>query len=150
MDSPTRQLVSITSGELLPDKRLKSFTNFLPEQVNLEGQWEVAISETSYPSMYQKTSEARLKIFDENFSKSTTTYNLELGLYTTITDIVKAMNTLIQQRNNHNETCRTVKVSPKTQKLQLFLQTIPLLLHSVSPTQVTFLETMWETSLGYW
>ena len=30
-----------------------------------------------------------------------------------------------------------------------FLHTIPLVLHSVAPTCVTFLVTMWETNLGY-
>ena len=52
MDSFTIELVSNASGELFPDKTLSFCTNFLPEQVNLEGQWEVAISEISYASMY--------------------------------------------------------------------------------------------------
>ena len=38
MDSFTIELVSNASGELFPDNTLSSFTNFLPEQVNLEGQ----------------------------------------------------------------------------------------------------------------
>ena len=116
MDSFTIELVFNASGELFPNKTLSSFTNFLPEQVNLEGQWEVAISEISYPSMYQNITEGKFKFFDEKLSKSTSTYNLEPGLYTSITDIVEAMNTFIQERNNHNETCITVKVSRKTQK----------------------------------
>ena len=106
---------SNASGELFPDNTLSSFTNLLPEQVNLEGQWEVAISEVSYPSMYQNITEGELKFFDEKLSNSTTTYNLESGLYTSITDIVEAMNMLIQRRNNQNETCIRVKVSRKTQ-----------------------------------
>ena len=53
MDSCTIELVFIASGELFSNNTLSSFTKFLPEQVNLEGQWEVAISEISYPSMYQ-------------------------------------------------------------------------------------------------
>ena len=61
------------------------------------------------------------KFFDEKFSKSTSTYNLELGLYTSITDIVEAMNALIQERNNHNETCITVKVSRRSQKVVFIL-----------------------------
>ena len=44
-------------------------------------------------------------------------YNLESGLYTSITDIVEAMNTPIQERNNHNENCITVKVYRRTQKV---------------------------------
>ena len=96
MDSFTIELVSNASGELFSDNTLSSFTNFLPEQVNLEGQWEVAISEISYPSMYQNITERYFKFFDEKFSKSTSTDHLEPGLYTSITDIVEAMNTLIQ------------------------------------------------------
>ena len=115
MESLTIELVSNDSGELFPDNTLSSFTNFLPEQVNLEGQREVAISEISYPSMYQNITEGKFKFFDGKLSKSTSAYNLELGLYTSITDIVEAMNTLIQERNNQNETCITVKVSRRSQ-----------------------------------
>ena len=110
-------MVSNASAELFPDKTLSSSTNFLPEQVNLEGQWEVAISEISYPSMYQNKTEGKFKFFDEKLSKSTSSYNLERGLYTSITDIVEAMKRLIQERNNHNENCITVKVSRRTQKV---------------------------------
>ena len=98
MDPFKIELVSNPSGKLFPDKKLSSFTKFLPEQVNLEGQREVAISEKSYPSMYQNITEGYFKFFDEKLSKSTSTYNLEPGLYTSITDIVEAMNTLIQKR----------------------------------------------------
>ena len=114
-------MVSNASGELIPNNTLSSFTNFLPEQVNLEGQWEVAISEISYPSMYQNITEGKFKFFDQKLSKSTSTYNLEPGLYTSNTDIVEAMKTLIQERNNHNETCITVKVSRITQKVVIML-----------------------------
>ena len=95
MESFTIELVSNASGELFPDKTLISFTNFLPEQLNLERQWEVAISELSYPSMYQNITEGKFKFFVEKLSKSTSTYNLEPGLHTSITDIVEAMNRLI-------------------------------------------------------
>ena len=118
MDSFTIELVSNASGEMFPDNTLTSLTNFLPEQVNLEGQWEVAISELSSPSMYQNQTEGKFKFFDEKVSKSTSTYSIESGLYTSITDIVEAMNTLIQERNNHNE---KVKVSRRTQKVVIML-----------------------------
>ena len=121
MESFTIELVSIASGELFPDNTLSSLTNFLPEQVNLEGQWETAISEKSYPSMYKNMTERYFKFFDEKLSKSTSTYNLEPGLYTSNTDIVEAMNTLIQEWNNHNETCITVKVPRRSQKAVIVL-----------------------------
>ena len=63
MDSFTIELVSNASGELFPDNTLSSFTNFLPEQVKLQGQREVAISEISYPSMYQKITEGNSSFF---------------------------------------------------------------------------------------
>ena len=71
--------------------------------------------------MYQNIKEEFFKFFDEKLSKSTSTYNLEPGLYTSITDIVEAMNTLIQEKNNQNETCITVKVSRRTQKVVIML-----------------------------
>ena len=121
MDSFTIELVSNASGELFPDNTLTSFTNFLPELVNLEGQWEIAISEIFYPSMYQNITEGYFKFFDEKGSKSTSTYSIEPRLYNSITDIVEAKNTLIQERNNNNETCITVKVSRRTQKIVIML-----------------------------
>ena len=87
----------------------------------MEGQREVEISEISYLSVYQTITEGKFKFFDEKISKSTSTYNLEPRLYTSITDNVEAMNTLIQERKNHNETCKTVKVSRRSQKVFFIL-----------------------------
>ena len=121
MDSFTIDLASNASGELFKNKTHSSFANVLPEQVNLEGLWEVAISEISYPSMYQNITKGIFKFFDEKLSKSSSTYSLEPGVYTSISDIVKAMNRLTQERNNHNEICITVKVSRGTQKVVIML-----------------------------
>ena len=37
------------------------------------------------------------------------------------TDIVEALNNLIQERHNHSENCITVKVSRTTQKVEIYL-----------------------------
>ena len=121
MDSFTIELVINASLQLFPNNTLSSFTNFLPEQVNLDGQWEVAISAISYPLMNQNVTEGKFMFYDEKLSKTTEAYYLELGLYASITDIVEAMNTLIQERNNHRETCITIKVSSVTQKVKVYL-----------------------------
>ena len=71
--------------------------------------------------MHQNITEGKFKFFDEKLSKSTTNYNLEPGLYTSITDIVEARNSLIQKRNGHTETCVTVRVSRRTQKVVIML-----------------------------
>ena len=121
IDSLTNELVSNASSQLFPNNTLSSFTNFLPEQVNLDGQWEVAISEISYPSMYQNVTEGKILFYDEKLSKTTEAYYLEPGLYSSISDIVEAMNTLIQERKNHRDTCITIKVSWVTQKVKVYL-----------------------------
>ena len=58
---------------------------------------------------------------DDKLSKTTEAYHLEPGLYSSITDIVEAMNTLIQERNNHRDTCITIKVSRVTQNVKVYL-----------------------------
>ena len=115
----TKKLVSIATAQLLPDNTLRPFTNFLPDQLNLEGQWEVTIPETSYPSIYQNVKGEKFMFFDRKLSNcqnSTLTWS-----YSAITDMVEAMNTLIQERHNHSENCITVKVSRRTRKVEIFL-----------------------------
>ena len=121
MESFTVELVSNACAQLFPDNTLSSSTNVLPEQLTLEGQWEVAISEISYPSMYQNVTEGEIMFFDKRLSKSLKFYYLEPGFYPSITDIVETMNTLIQERHNHSENCITVKVSRRTQKVEIHL-----------------------------
>ena len=116
MDSFTIQLVSNASSEMFPNNTLSPFTNFLPQQVNLEGQWEVAVSEISYLSMYQKVTEGKFSFHDNELSKTKYYYYLEPGLHHCITDIVEAINSLIQKKNNNNKTCIGVKGDRRTQK----------------------------------
>ena len=117
MESFTIELVSNASAQIFPDKTLSAFTN-LPDQLN---QWEVAISEKSYPSKYQNVTEGKVMFFDKKLSKSSEFYYLEPGLYPSITDIVEAMNILIQERHNHGENCIKVKRSRRTQKVEIYL-----------------------------
>ena len=72
--------------------------NFLQEQVKLGGQWEVAISEISHPSLYQNVKEGKIMFFDDKLSKTTEAYYFEPGLYSSITDILEATSTLIQKK----------------------------------------------------
>ena len=121
MESFTIELVSNASVQLFSDNTLSSFTNFLPEQLNLDGHWEVAISEISYPSRYQNVTDGIFSVFDKKLSKSSEFYYLEPGLYPSITDFVEAMNILIQDRHNHSENCIKVKVCRKTLKVEICL-----------------------------
>ena len=121
MESFTTELVSNASAQLFPDNTLSSFANFLPQQLNLDGQWEVAISELSYLSMYQNVTEGKLMFFDKKLSKSSEFYYLEPDLYSSNTDVVEAMNILTQDRHSHSENCIKVKVCRKTQKVEIYL-----------------------------
>ena len=58
--------------------------------------------------------------FDNKLSKSSEFYYLKPGLYPSITDIVEAMNILIQGRHNHSDNSITVKVSRRTRKVELY------------------------------
>ena len=59
--------------------------------------------------------------FDKKLSKSSDFYYLEPGLHPSITDNVEAMNNLIQERHNLSENCIKVKVSRRTQKVEIYL-----------------------------
>ena len=48
-------------------------------------------------------------------------FHLQPALYPSITAIVEAMNTVIQERHNHSESCITFKVSWRTQKFEVYL-----------------------------
>ena len=83
------------------------------------GRW--AFYEISYPSLYQNVTKGKSMFYVEKLSKTTKAYYLEPVLYCSITEIVEAMNTLIQERNNHRNTCITIKVSRVTQKVKVYL-----------------------------
>ena len=70
--------------------------------------------------MYQKVTEGKVMFFDKKLSKSSEFYYLDPGLYHSFTDIIKAMNTLVQQKHNHIKNCITVKVSRRTQKVEIY------------------------------
>ena len=121
MDSFTIELVCNGSSQFFQNNTLSSFTIFLPEQVNLDGQWEVAISEISYPSMYRHVTEGKFMFYDEKVSKTTEACYLEPELNFFITDLVEAMNTMKQEKNNHRDTRITIKVSGVTQKVKMYM-----------------------------
>ena len=57
----------------------------------------------------------------KKLSKPSELYYVEHRLYPSIADIVEAMNTLIQERHNNSENYITVKVSRRTQKVEIYL-----------------------------
>ena len=65
MSSFTVELVSNASFDCYPNNILSCFTNFLSEQINLDGEREVAITELSYPSLYPNITEGKFFYLDE-------------------------------------------------------------------------------------
>ena len=63
----------------------------------------------------------KIMFYDDKLSRTREAYYLESWLYSSKTDIVEAMNTLIQKRNNHRVTCITFEVSRVTQKIKVYL-----------------------------
>ena len=88
------------------DNTKSSFTNFLPEQINLEGEWEVAITELSYPSLYQNITDGKFFYLDAATpdTKPSAYYTIDAELYPSISDIVNEMNNKIQEKQKYEKT----------------------------------------------
>ena len=104
-----------------PNNSLSSFTNFLLEQINLDGEFDVAITELSYPPLYQSITEGKFFYLDEAtpFRKPSNYYTLDPGLYTSISDTVNEINRKIQQREKHEKTPIKLHVNKITQQISL-------------------------------
>ena len=57
----------------------------------------------------------------KKLSKLSDFYYLEPGLYPSITDILEAMKTLVQEKHNDSDSCIRDKVSRRTQKVEIYL-----------------------------
>ena len=68
----------------------------------MKGEWEVAISEISYPFLYQNVTEGKFTFVDGRESsegkRKIVPMNIEPGLYPSIVDIVVAMNNKTRER----------------------------------------------------
>ena len=64
MDSFTIEIVANASFNCYPNNSPSCFTNFLPEETHLKGEWEVAISELLYPSLDQNVTDGKFTFID--------------------------------------------------------------------------------------
>ena len=90
----------------------------------------------------------KFMFFDLKVSNSSEFYYKEPGVYPSVTDNVEAINTLFQEGHNHSESCITVKVSRRTQEVEIYLAKKNLVPHSLVRTRDTFSLAMlamnWE------
>ena len=123
MSSFTVELVSNASFDCYQNNILSSFSNFLPEQINPDGEWEVAITELSYPSLYQNITEGKFFYLDEATSdtKPSDYYRLDPGLYPSISDIVNEKNRKIREREKYEKTPTKLHVDKIAQRVSLSL-----------------------------
>ena len=63
MNEFTVHLVSSASMNIFPQNTLSSFKNYFNEQINLEGDWRVALSEIIFPAKINQVNKSDLKIF---------------------------------------------------------------------------------------
>ena len=78
--------------------------------------------------------------FDEKVSKSSEFYCLELCSYPSFTDIVEAMNTIIQEKHDQSKAVSQLKCLEELKTLRSALQVKDLVLHSLVRTWDTFSE----------
>ena len=68
--------------------------------------------------MYQNVTDDTFLFLDKELSRSIELYYIEPSLHPSITDTAEAMNTLFQERHNHNESFITIEMSRKTEKVK--------------------------------
>jgi hypothetical protein len=101
MTSQEMYLTLLSNSSFLdyPENKTSSFTVKLPRTINLEGKYEIALCEISYPMTIDNVAEGHNSFVIQRIIKSGTseenfdiTYKLEVGHYRTIEEIVQALN----------------------------------------------------------
>ena len=143
MESFTKGLVSNASAHLFPDSTLSCFTDFLPEQLHLKGQCEVAVSEISYPSMYQNVTVGNFTFFDIKNFQSRLNFTICNPVSTFPLRILLKPWTLSFKKNPITARVVSQLECPEERKKSRFtLQMKNLVLHSFVRKWATFLEVI--------
>lgn len=100
MESRTIELVSNASLNVYPDNTLSSFTNFLPEQLNFEGQWEVALSEISFPVLYHNITDGKFRYKYDNNDTNLEPMYIPPGMYKSLHEVLQIMVEIITKNQN--------------------------------------------------
>ncbi len=98
-------LLSNASANYYSNKTLSHFSNFLPEQINLNGDWEVALTEIYHPNYFENVTDG-VFYFGAYFEKSLDAalknpatksrfvykYSIQPGIYKNIDEVFTAIN----------------------------------------------------------
>ena len=113
-------LISNASMNVFKSNTLSSFTNILPEQIDLEGTWEVALTEISYPTMYLNVTDGRFRYksgaSDVNFEQ---VLEIPTGFYASTEQVLHRMRDQIKLHHSDDELYWTI--DELTSKLEVKL-----------------------------
>ena len=137
LESLTLEMVSNASAQLLPDNTLSFLTNFLPEQVNVEDQGEVAYSEISYPSRYQNVTEEKFWFFDKQNFQSRQNSNIWKLVFTELRILLKQWPLSFKKDTITAKILSQLKCLEEHKKLRFTLQ--------VKDVVLLFLVQIWNT-----
>ena len=99
MTSRLIELVSTASLNVYPNNTVASFTTLLPENMVLDGEWEVGLLELSYPSRCLNVTEGLFRLYPYNADPGglldgSIDYNVAPGVYESIDELIDEMNDL--------------------------------------------------------
>ena len=121
MESFTIELVSNASAQTFPGDTLSSFTNFLQDQLNLQGHCKVAVSGISYPSMYQNVTEENFMFFDKKTLKFVGTLLPGTWPLSFLYGYCLSHEHSLARKTQSKRICITVEVTRETQKVETYL-----------------------------
>ena len=128
MESFTIELHSSASGNIFRTNSSASFSNLLPEQLHLSGEWEVAVTEISYPSKICNITEGRFETsIVRKGVKHLEYFNLQPGCYDSIDSVVIALISKVSQSSRYVNyidkallnNLITCEIDPVSQQLKL-------------------------------
>ena len=131
MESFSVELHSSASSKLYPQNTIASFTNFLPGQINLEGERQVALTDICFPSKLFKITEGSFgnSVTKGAKVKDSEKYKLSPGYYPTKKTIVSSMFAKVfagsHFRNLHKMESKVTDFSVDTASQRIFMKTMP-------------------------
>lgn len=90
-DSFRIHLSSNSSCDIYPGNKLSTFRNLLPCNVDLTGNWEVAITNLTYPRKIFNVVDGHFDFYYHNYKAWMNDCKVPVGAYDTVADLVHAM-----------------------------------------------------------
>ena len=94
MNTRIIELVSNASFDVYPENSLSAFSNLLSDSIELSGQWEVALAEITYPSLYNNITDGEFTFVYQRVGPDNKLWDhekmqLPTGMYNSLDDIIQ-------------------------------------------------------------